>query len=653
MAEEESQYAQLSMKFQRDINCISDPDRNVRRRALDKLSRSLKNDTASVSNNVLQNLFTKNLKAPLLNCITSDNVEKCREKSLNILTLFAEKNAIPHSEEALKDLVQMLNARMGKLPYSEPTEEIRFLSLQFLWTYLKHRVDVGAEKKGTLLNVIPDLANVLGKASVDPFPDVKKVTADLTILISKNWPNDMRLQLATIAKPMVTNIGHQHSRVRVCALSALEALIPCGAETLPELMNDILIPALTKVIFDRTPSVRKQFVLLVATWFKEITIIKQFQTTLLPFLLAGMTDESPEVQQITHIKLEELSSKWEQEQADSTEIEPMAIDEDGSTFPGAANVPFKTRTPRGARLLASSIISEVIPALLEKTCDWTVQTREKYTKILSIFLALVENNMNPFLDKIFTALAKTCRDDEDIVIKSVKECMNIVGHYADSQMVLASLLPMVAGRLAGQDTAQHRTNGLTLLGMTVEGMTLKTIEAHLDAITEALCDNGVRESENAELQDQLAGVVSSVLHTSGPLIIQKDLYSFRLFWILNHLLSSSNESSLAYEKALDCVQELAAKSSINVEKLYQKFLGKLLEQMQLPSDPKKTWKKNDPSRVLFDSLCRRAGAACADNVNTIIPVFLLHLDPAQDADVRLAFLALLESMLGTDSIAQV
>lgn len=37
----------------------------------------------------------------------------------------------------------------------------------------------------------------------------------------------------------------------------------------------------------------------------------------------------------------------------------------------------------------------------------------------------------------------------------------------------------------------------------------------------------------------------------------------------------------------------------------------------------------------------------------IVPVILVHLDPACDADVRLSFLALLETMLGMDAICKV
>lgn len=72
-----------------------------------------------------------------------------------------------------------------------------------------------------------------------------------------------------------------------------------------------------------------------------------------------------------------------------------------------------------------------------------VSAREHYTRILSSYLILVEDGMNPYLDKIFAALGKICRDDEEAVVKVVTECSGVIGFYANSQMVLASLLPMV------------------------------------------------------------------------------------------------------------------------------------------------------------------------------------------------------------------
>lgn len=79
-------------------------------------------------------------------------------------------------------------------------------------------------------------------------------------------------------------------------------------------------------------------------------------------------------------------------------------------------------------------------------CLEQVQVRERYTKILSVFLILLASHMNASLDKLFGALGKICRDDEDAVVQSVRECSRVIGHYADSQMILASLLPMVRAR---------------------------------------------------------------------------------------------------------------------------------------------------------------------------------------------------------------
>lgn len=163
--------------------------------------------------------------------------------------------------------------------------------------------------------------------------------------------------------------------------------------------------------------------------------------------------------------------------------------------------------------------------------------------------------MNPHLDKIFNSLAKICRDDEEFVLESVKECSHVVGHYADTALILASLLPMVSGRVVGQDTASHRTNGLILLGMSVEGMTSVTIEPYLNAITESLCDSGVRESEVPTLQDQLAVVVASIVKTAGPLFAAKcelNEVVFRLFWVLNHLLAASTDDTVASEIVSMC-----------------------------------------------------------------------------------------------------
>lgn len=51
----------------------------------------------------------------------------------------------------------------------------------------------------------------------------------------------------------------------------------------------------------------------------------------------------------------------------------------------------------------------------------------------------------------------------------------------------------------------------------------------------------------ADLQDQLAGVIASIVKTTGPVLCSKDRIFFRMFWVLNHLLAAAPEDSISYE----------------------------------------------------------------------------------------------------------
>lgn len=111
-------------------------------------------------------------------------------------------------------------------------------------------------------------------------------------------------------------------------------------------MKDVVLPAISKVVFDRAPAVRKQLVVTLATWFATIREIRQFQAPLFPLLLAGVVDESPEVQQVTREKLDELAPtlarRASEEDGESEQL--MAVDE-GDSNPSA--VPLAAYFPSG------------------------------------------------------------------------------------------------------------------------------------------------------------------------------------------------------------------------------------------------------------------------------------------------------------------
>jgi hypothetical protein len=67
---------QLALKLQRDVNCLSDPDRTTRRRALTKLEKVLVQEPQGRA--LLSTYLINTLAAPLVQLL-SDPVEKCRE----------------------------------------------------------------------------------------------------------------------------------------------------------------------------------------------------------------------------------------------------------------------------------------------------------------------------------------------------------------------------------------------------------------------------------------------------------------------------------------------------------------------------------------------------------------------------------------------
>ena len=120
-------------------------------------------------------------------------------------------------------------------------------------------------------------------------------------------------------------------------------------------MKDVLLPALSKVVYDRSATVRKQLVQTLASWFEDIEELRNFEGKILPLLLSGLTDESPEVVNYTCEALEKLGGKWENDEVQRMDEDIDMSSEDPCVL--SASAPFKVRPNRGARLLTRRYLS--------------------------------------------------------------------------------------------------------------------------------------------------------------------------------------------------------------------------------------------------------------------------------------------------------
>ncbi|KDO29225.1 hypothetical protein SPRG_19895 [Saprolegnia parasitica CBS 223.65] len=621
--------------LQRDVNCLADPQRSVRKRSLEKLSM-VAELSAKFGQGHLVSFFQSHLFQPLVACF-ADPIEKNRELSIRTCTEYAKLGAIA-GDGREKALVVAIHARIGKAPFPEGAEELRLQLLELLALVLH-----GAMPDDSIFTTaIGDVMETLAKTATDPFPDAKKACCDAILVLAAKWPAQVKMHLAALARPLTMNLGHQHARVRLCTLQALETLVPCGSTTLPELMKDVLLPNLSRVMFDRSAAVRKQLVQAMATWCLRIDELREFEAALLPLLFSGLADESEEVQRHSLLLVQQLSTLWASDPLNAES------DVDDADMANVVTPPFTARPPLGARLVTRRLLAQLLPSLLDQCSDWTVQTREKATSILRIVLLLVEDAADAHVAAILSALAKTCRDDEPVVVASVQAAMAIVGQFANPDLIFSSLLPLAAGRLPGQDTSHHRTNGLVLLSMAIAGMAQPTILPHMERITEALADAGLREADAPELQEKLSLLTATIVATGAPLLVAHEAWAFRLFWVLSQMIASTPDDSIAFDTAIHGLVALATALELDVPGLYRRFLTPLVQTIGANDV---VWSKASPHRVLFDSMARRGGKACGAALPVLLPVLLRHLDPAREADVRLAFLALLETMLGNPEMA--
>ena len=233
-------------KFQRDINRLSDNDRNTRKRGLQKLLEELPWTTKS-QQETLEKAVCATMISPLLVTI-SDTIEKCRELTLTML-----KNIVGvcRSISTFSDqLVFELCNRISDVPFAEPSEELRLQIVLLLGDIIKHPSVVSHKDASKIFHPI---MGALNKALTDSFPSVKKELADLISLISKISDVCVKSSCKYFIKNLTSNALHQHSKVRTATLKAIGNCLACAsAEDYNLCMKEHVLALVVKEVADRT-----------------------------------------------------------------------------------------------------------------------------------------------------------------------------------------------------------------------------------------------------------------------------------------------------------------------------------------------------------------------------------------------------------------
>lgn len=264
---------------------------------------------------------------------------------------------------------------------------------------------------------------------------------------------------AIAAQDLLAALTHPHSRVRLAAISALDALVASGQAAAGQ-VDSLLAPGLKPTAHDRAPQVRDALMVAVANWLGYSTSssgtaggsdaaaapspssssaaasggnnmpprerVRAYGASLLPLLLTGVTDPQPASASLALSLAEGVGAAWSGDKASGgdTDVQMrdasgaeastsagMEVDESEAAVAGAVfacqlGLPYTGRPGAGIRGLVQSLLSALLPPLIKELGEWTVGLRAAAARQLHTVLVLAEASSTPHLQALVPALCK-------------------------------------------------------------------------------------------------------------------------------------------------------------------------------------------------------------------------------------------------------
>ncbi|CAH8596624.1 unnamed protein product [Schistosoma curassoni] len=333
----------------RYITLLTDEDRFVRKKALKSVEDYL--NTNSDKESTIFSSVAENLAKTL-----NDPVEVNRELAVKVLKLSIDVTNDVTPLLAL--LVPVLVMRLGQKEIIEHSEEIRYSTLNLLYILLNRTDEISP--------FVDDYISVIQKTLVDPYHEIKKLSCKITVVLSQRKCHRFYQISESILLPMLSNLTHQHSKVRLETVVALEKVL---LHSQGKLVENVIAP-LTQRLFDSSSAVRRAVIELVGSWLLDLPDRYSYQTKLLPLLLSGFIDESDEIRMVA-------TKLWHH---------------------------------IGCRELVYRSASKLFPGLCKDLSDWQEATRLKAASLIPILILHLEESATQHTQHLLTGIANGLAD---------------------------------------------------------------------------------------------------------------------------------------------------------------------------------------------------------------------------------------------------
>ncbi|XP_063717180.1 dynein axonemal assembly factor 5-like [Symsagittifera roscoffensis] len=602
-----SSASEVLKSLARPLNTLGAENKVQRRKALEHIRAETIARNIPLEKDQLQAIGLE-LHRKVLVCL-SDESEKCRELSLDIL-----KDLIvmcPNPLVLLPAFMPMFVDRLGQVELVEESEEIRLSLVQTLCVI----IDLAQQGVAQFLN---DYIKVLQQTIKDGFAEVKKESCKCASKLAKTIPAYFHQHSENLINPLLTQISHQHSKVRVAVIACLGDVIRFGNN---KSVEDV-ISHFAQRIFDPIPAVRLALTNVMGDWMLNLPDRYSFWHRMIPLLLSAVDDSHIEVANAAVDFWRRAGRQFEEENEQELKDKLDFSVESPAWYPEGVERPCI-----GCRVLIYRNFGKFIHGIQNDIGDWGVETRIKTASLLYQCLLNVEDSVTQFLAKVFSALQKGALDEDKQVKKYIAACAEMIGYFVNPESWCKILLPVVK---AGQNHA-----GLIILANIIRGSQPDILKHYLEDVVSTCASDDVCRCY--QQSSYLLGLQSFVAELCRNQVADVEVYKQELFDIVITSMALSIDAETR-KHGYHCLEILSQCLMCEVADLYSQCTSKLLERL---SDKNKLMSSSSSEFLLFEGLVLSAGASVGVALPEVMHMFKLYLEPDKEPELRLKFLTVL------------
>ncbi|XP_058791450.1 dynein axonemal assembly factor 5 [Phymastichus coffea] len=590
----DAQYTQICASLQSE-------DKFKRKQALREILKDILSSVDSLDEKRLLELW-EIFHRPVVR-VLHDPAEACRDSSLEILKVFLMR--LPCSDKNIVYIIPILSKRLGSQELIEQSEEVRLKCVQLLRAVVLKYQD-------KLTSYFDDLVKILTRTVTDKYPNVKKESCDCISEMAKVIAADFYAKSEVFVKPVLTNIAHQHHRIRVTTVTTIGEILLAGNSKSME----IAAGPLAERLFDQSATVRTAVVNVAGRWMVDLKDRYSWWHKLLPLLLTGMNDVLPEIR-------EKASALWiaageqyitENESDKRFKDKLDFFDDDPKHYP-----PNVERPNLGCRTLVQQNFSKLLGAIIRELSDWMADIKVRAAQLLCVLALNLEGEVNQHIQKLMTPMYRACNDEDDRVAENVELAAEYMAYFVPPNSYFELILPA----LQENPTRGHFRVFIAFL----KGSQRQLLAAELSKVGKFLRESSVGQSRRARYQIQVLIYCRTLLQICREDCsdISQDLFT-TIFTILSmpgdlHVVVTAKE-----------LLELLAKADTfeNVNQLYEKHITAILLSIRNNCE---TWTTSSSEFSIFQACITHARTATYKNLDLIHPIF--EKATYFDADKRL------------------